>query len=301
MTIRVVFDIIIAYDAQKAVSYVSLNNLIDLNYSFYILACAVFFPIAAAIAVFICLRRAGTVRKILGYFIPMPLYVALCIFGEPWAISVLRGRFGIAVQLPDVIGFLATLTVGILYLGIVSLICGKGIKKRGGRITCGIFTVICAALCGYLTVMQNVCFPSDVVTIPEAADRMPVVTLGELFGHFGIIFDCNIGLDLIALAVLAVYLIVYFLTFIGACRSAEEELVSAYVARKKSGGYDPAVEPCCAVCEHARLLRDSPDCVLCDRTGVVSEDHSCRRFVYDPLKRRPARIPLPGSADGETK
>ena len=31
--------------------------------------------------------------------------------------------------------------------------------------------------------------------------------------------------------------------------------------------------------------------MLCKRYGVVAEDHSCRRFEYDPLKRRPVRIP----------
>ena len=45
----------------------SLESLIGVAYSFYTLACAVIFPVAAAVAVFACLRRAGTVRKILGY------------------------------------------------------------------------------------------------------------------------------------------------------------------------------------------------------------------------------------------
>ena len=58
----------------------SLESLIGVAYSFYTLACAVIFPVAAAVAVFACLRRAGTVRKILGYFISMPVYGALCIF-----------------------------------------------------------------------------------------------------------------------------------------------------------------------------------------------------------------------------
>lgn len=53
----------------------SLESLIGVAYSFYTLACAVIFPVAAAVAVFACLRRAGTVRKILGYFISMPVYV----------------------------------------------------------------------------------------------------------------------------------------------------------------------------------------------------------------------------------
>lgn len=276
----------------------NLNDLINLDYSFYILVCAVFFPIVAAIAVFICLRRAGTVRKILGYFIPMPMYVAICIFGVPGITSLLHTALDITIHQPKVTGFLAVLTVGIIYLGIVSLICGKDTKKRGGRVLCGIFTVICAALCGSMTVMQQICYTADIVVVPELADRAPVFTLGEVMGHFGINVSCGAGLDIIALALLAVYIVVYFLSFIGSAeRFADEDGIASM--RRKRGSYDPAVEPLCAVCEYARPLKDSPGCVLCDKIGVVSEDHTCRRFVYDPLKRRPARIPLPDGSDNE--
>ena len=123
-----------------------------------------------------------------------------------------------------------------------------------------------------------------------------MITLGETFRHFGIGFDCNIGLDIVILAALLVYLIIYFLTFLGAGHTADEEELSVS-ARHGRGNYDPAVEPCCALCEYARILKDAPGNVLCDRSGVVSEDHCCRRFVYDPLKRRPVRIPLPGMTD----
>ncbi|HCG68063.1 MAG TPA: hypothetical protein DEW22_05230 [Clostridiales bacterium] len=51
------------------------------------------------------------------------------------------------------------------------------------------------------------------------------------------------------------------------------------------------MDPCCSVCQYARQLKDSAAEVLCDKVGVVAGDHSCRRFVYDPLKRRPARLP----------
>jgi hypothetical protein len=29
--------------------------------------------------------------------------------------------------------------------------------------------------------------------------------------------------------------------------------------------------------------------MLCDRSGVVDASHCCRRFRYDPLKRKPRR------------
>ena len=57
---------------------------------------------------------------------------------------------------------------------------------------------------------------------------------------------------------------------------------------KKKGNTE--IERCCARCEHATLLSQC-DCILCDKKGVVSETYACRRFVYDPLKRAPKRLP----------
>ncbi len=49
----------------------------------------------------------------------------------------------------------------------------------------------------------------------------------------------------------------------------------------------------CAYCERATVLAGG-DHVLCDKRGVVTGTHHCRKFVYDPLKRKPARTkPLP--------
>ncbi len=42
----------------------------------------------------------------------------------------------------------------------------------------------------------------------------------------------------------------------------------------------------CAYCEHASPLRG--DDMLCPKYGVVTVDHSCRKFRYDLLKRKPA-------------
>ncbi|MHB1151808.1 MAG: hypothetical protein ACYCWE_05730 [Eubacteriales bacterium] len=47
----------------------------------------------------------------------------------------------------------------------------------------------------------------------------------------------------------------------------------------------------CAFCDKSVLLKDR-DTVLCSRLGVVSCDHVCRRFRYDPLKRVP-NVPPP--------
>ena len=55
----------------------------------------------------------------------------------------------------------------------------------------------------------------------------------------------------------------------------------------------------CEKCEFSIAICDDFN-VLCKRRGVVPAGHSCRRFVYDPLKRDPGKIPgvvLPDEAD----
>ena len=54
----------------------------------------------------------------------------------------------------------------------------------------------------------------------------------------------------------------------------------------------PADENYCAVCENAALL-SGEDYVLCKKKGVVRATYSCRKFSYDPLKRRPAENKAP--------
>lgn len=51
---------------------------------------------------------------------------------------------------------------------------------------------------------------------------------------------------------------------------------------------DDRIEKYCKYCEHAGTLSD-PDAMLCDKAGVVSASHCCRRFRYDPMKRKPRR------------
>lgn len=52
---------------------------------------------------------------------------------------------------------------------------------------------------------------------------------------------------------------------------------------------DVKEEKFCKYCERAKSLSD-PDTMLCDKRGIVSADHCCRRFRYDPLKRVPKRM-----------
>ena len=48
------------------------------------------------------------------------------------------------------------------------------------------------------------------------------------------------------------------------------------------------ITPSCSYCAHGRLAPDK-ESVLCYKKGVVSLDYSCKKFKYDPLKRKPIR------------
>ena len=54
-----------------------------------------------------------------------------------------------------------------------------------------------------------------------------------------------------------------------------------------------------AVCENCLHGRLSPDeqTVLCVKKGIVQPDGTCRRYSYDPLKRRPKKPLLIEQAD----
>ncbi len=45
-------------------------------------------------------------------------------------------------------------------------------------------------------------------------------------------------------------------------------------------------EKCCAYCEYAEFTEDE-EFMLCAKKGKVEAFHSCRRFSYDLLKRKP--------------
>ena len=48
------------------------------------------------------------------------------------------------------------------------------------------------------------------------------------------------------------------------------------------------ITPSCSYCAHGRLAPDK-ESVLCYKKGVESLDYACKKFMYDPLKRKPVR------------
>ena len=51
--------------------------------------------------------------------------------------------------------------------------------------------------------------------------------------------------------------------------------------------------PQCATCVHARVVEGDAQ-LLCVRDGVVEATDVCRRYEYDPLKRKPVKHRLAG-------
>ena len=64
--------------------------------------------------------------------------------------------------------------------------------------------------------------------------------------------------------------------------------------QKIFGGND--VEPACKLCEKGRFSADE-QAVLCDKKGIVPLYFSCRKFSYDPLKKRPVWLPKASKHD----
>lgn len=58
--------------------------------------------------------------------------------------------------------------------------------------------------------------------------------------------------------------------------------------KKSTNYFDKNIEPKCAYCEHGKPAK-SDGKILCPRSGIVSEDFSCKKFSYSPFMRKPEK------------
>lgn len=58
--------------------------------------------------------------------------------------------------------------------------------------------------------------------------------------------------------------------------------------KKSTNYFDKNIEPKCAYCEHGKPAK-SEGKILCPRSGIVSEDFSCKKFSYSPFMRKPEK------------
>ncbi len=280
----------------------SLGSLFP--YPIWTLAFALFFPILATIATFVCLRRANTARRLVGFFIIVPIYVALA--------AVVCGDMGgiISKIIPPLhpypgIGTLAAICFGIICLNFIGLICGAGVLKRRGAVTNTVASILAFGINAFIT-YSAWDFGNYICTTGSFRYDMHIIYVLDAFPtleSLGFVpsFIINSGIEIFALAVLALYIIVYFLSFIP--QKNKEEIFKDELERKRraalAGGEkysknhscadsDECIK-CCECCEHATALKSDRTKMVCDSFGVVSATHKCRKFIYDPLKRKAFR------------
>lgn len=68
--------------------------------------------------------------------------------------------------------------------------------------------------------------------------------------------------------------------------------------KKNTNYFDKNIEPKCAYCEHGKPAK-SEGKILCPRSGIVSEDFSCKKFSYSPFMRKPEKEHPPVSQPAE--
>lgn len=52
--------------------------------------------------------------------------------------------------------------------------------------------------------------------------------------------------------------------------------------------FDKKIDPKCDYCQFGKRTKDG-NRVLCEKQGLVDQNHSCRSFIYSPLKRIPVK------------
>ena len=57
---------------------------------------------------------------------------------------------------------------------------------------------------------------------------------------------------------------------------------------KKKAYFGNEIKPACAYCQFGDLSKEG-DQVICEKSGNVKPDFSCKQWVYDPIKRIPRK------------
>ncbi len=57
---------------------------------------------------------------------------------------------------------------------------------------------------------------------------------------------------------------------------------------KKKNYFGNGIAPSCSYCQFGDRSKDG-DKVVCEKSGLVETDSSCKKWVYDPIKRIPKK------------
>jgi len=249
----------------------------------YSLIFAATFPILCAIAVFLVLNMASAKRKLLSFFISLPVFVIPAVFLIPelpaFAKNILGSDF--TDTIPYEVVFSLTAALGIIYLGIVSAFAGGRVMKSTGIILQFAATFVFAGIEFAVAYLSLLCF-----TGTNSAHNV-----GTLFGVNNATFIPgiikNATVFTLVCVIAFVFLVLFFLCFLSIRKKADlkaEDIVLLHRIEEKERRIEK--EGVCSVCRYAVLSEDKLS-VKCDFKGEKASDDRCHRFEYDPLKREP--------------
>ncbi|MBQ1537937.1 MAG: hypothetical protein IIZ73_06460 [Ruminococcus sp.] len=66
---------------------------------------------------------------------------------------------------------------------------------------------------------------------------------------------------------------------------------------KKKNYFGNNISPSCSYCLYGNRSKEGNK-VLCERQGLVDADYSCKKWIYDPIKRIPKKqLEIPSQED----
>ena len=264
-------------------SFIMELHIIDLSSApLGVLFNTVFFTTLATIATFVCLKSVQRSRKLAGFFSAVTVFIltnVLIFIGAEGIFPKLLPALG----LYPIVGFLASVSLGMLCLSIISVICGSGALKRSGKVLNTIFSFVCFIINAYFTysawdfaryTYESELFRYDAGRI-DIKDALPFLKNASLPEAL-----LDSGIEIPVIAVLIIFLAVYFISI---------TVLKSQTLHLSADEDDDSLNRCCAYCEHAECIENCRTKMLCRHKGTVASSGSCRRFVYDPLKRKAFR------------
>ena len=242
----------------------------------------IFFIAVATIATFVCLKNAQKSCKLAGFFTAVPIFIIINVF-------ILIAAYGIfpkflpSLGLYPIVGFLASVSLGMLCLSTIAFICGSGMLKPSGKVLNTTFSLVCFFINAYFTYTawnfarytyesELFRYDSGRIDIKDALPFLKNVNLPDA------VLDS--GIEIPVIAVLVIFFTVYFISI---------TVLKSQRLRFSADEDDDSLTRCCAYCEHAECIANCRTKMLCHHRGTISSSASCRKFVYDPLKRKAFR------------
>ena len=232
-------------------------------------ASTILFSIIAAIATFVLLKSAPRSHKLTGFFtvVPTCIIINTVVFADLFDVfTKLFPHFG----LYPIVGFLASVCLSILGLFLIAVFCGRSVLKKKGVVINAVCSIFCLIINTYLTCSAWE-FARDTYKTELFRHDAGMIDIKDAIPYIA----SDYGIEIPTVAVLFIFLIVYFI-LLTALKSSEE-IREDDVAR------------CCAYCEHADCIESSRARMQCHYKGIVPSSSVCRKYVYDPLKRKAFR------------